>query len=306
MEGSRGTCGGNRRRFLKTAAATGGGGDRLDRPGRGRAAAPTFPSSRSARPARRSPSSAWGQAGPSTRASSSRARRRRPLHRHLGGYENGKSPRRPSARSWNGPASARTSTSSPRTQGHRKARRPRRPRSSRPPERQPGTAPTDYVDCYYIHGITGKRDRRCSATPSVKAAFEGMKKSGKIRFCGLSCHDGRLPEILEAAAEVRLARPDHDQVQLPRPTDDDEVQPRRRQGLEGQPRHRRDEDPGGRRPASRKPRSRPRPTSSSAKGFKKEVARSRPSYRRTDAGRRQRDDQPRRAPREHRPPAATR
>ncbi len=37
--------------------------------------------------------------------------------------------------------------------------------------------------------------------PDVKAAFEKLKKSGKIRFCGLSCHDRRLPEIVTAAAE---------------------------------------------------------------------------------------------------------
>jgi len=35
----------------------------------------------------------------------------------------------------------------------------------------------------------------------VKAAFEKLKKSGKIRFCGLSCHDRRLPEIVAAAAQ---------------------------------------------------------------------------------------------------------
>ena len=38
--------------------------------------------------------------------------------------------------------------------------------------------------------------------PGVKAAFEALKKAGKIRFAGLSCHDAELPEILEAAAEV--------------------------------------------------------------------------------------------------------
>jgi predicted aldo/keto reductase-like oxidoreductase len=60
---------------------------------------------------------------------------------------------------------------------------------------------TDYVDAYYLHGLSGQligllRD------PGVKAAFESLKKAGKIRFCGLSCHDPMLPEILEAAAEV--------------------------------------------------------------------------------------------------------
>ncbi len=36
----------------------------------------------------------------------------------------------------------------------------------------------------------------------MKAAFEALKKAGKIRFAGLSCHDAELPEILDAAAEV--------------------------------------------------------------------------------------------------------
>ena len=58
---------------------------------------------------------------------------------------------------------------------------------------------TDYVDSYYLHGVTGAQIPLLSE-PSVKAAFEGMKKSGKIRFCGLSCHDGRLPEVVQAAA----------------------------------------------------------------------------------------------------------
>jgi predicted aldo/keto reductase-like oxidoreductase len=60
---------------------------------------------------------------------------------------------------------------------------------------------TDYVDCYYIHGISGREIGKLR-DPGVKAAFENLKKLGKIRFCGLSCHDGRLPEILDRAAEV--------------------------------------------------------------------------------------------------------
>ena len=38
--------------------------------------------------------------------------------------------------------------------------------------------------------------------PGVKAAFEALKKAGKIRFAGLSCHDAKLVEVLEAVAEV--------------------------------------------------------------------------------------------------------
>jgi predicted aldo/keto reductase-like oxidoreductase len=59
---------------------------------------------------------------------------------------------------------------------------------------------TDYVDCYYLHGLEGRQIPLLS-DPDVKAAFEKLKKSGKIRFCGLSCHDRRLPEIVAAAAQ---------------------------------------------------------------------------------------------------------
>ena len=59
---------------------------------------------------------------------------------------------------------------------------------------------TDYIDSYYLHGLTG-REIPLLHDPDVKAAFEKLKKLGKIRFCGLSCHDRRLPEVVTAAAE---------------------------------------------------------------------------------------------------------
>ncbi len=59
---------------------------------------------------------------------------------------------------------------------------------------------TDYVDCYYLHGLTGKNIPMLS-DPGVKAAFEALKKAGKTRFAGLSCHDAQLVEIVEAAAK---------------------------------------------------------------------------------------------------------
>jgi predicted aldo/keto reductase-like oxidoreductase len=59
---------------------------------------------------------------------------------------------------------------------------------------------TDYIDCYYLHGVGG-REIALLSDPDVKAAFEKLKKSGKIKFCGLSCHDARLPEIVTAAAD---------------------------------------------------------------------------------------------------------
>jgi predicted aldo/keto reductase-like oxidoreductase len=64
-----------------------------------------------------------------------------------------------------------------------------------------GRLKTDYVDCYYIHGING-REIGMLRDPGVKAAFEHLKKIGKTRFAGLSCHDALLPEILDAAAEA--------------------------------------------------------------------------------------------------------
>ena len=60
---------------------------------------------------------------------------------------------------------------------------------------------TDYADAYYLHGVTGEQIPMLR-DPGVKAAFEALKKAKKIRFAGLSCHDGRLPEVVEAAAEV--------------------------------------------------------------------------------------------------------
>lgn len=60
---------------------------------------------------------------------------------------------------------------------------------------------TDYLDCYYLHGVTGN-DIPLLRDPGLKAAFASLKKAGKIRFAGLSCHDAMLPEILEAVADA--------------------------------------------------------------------------------------------------------
>jgi predicted aldo/keto reductase-like oxidoreductase len=58
---------------------------------------------------------------------------------------------------------------------------------------------TDYVDCYYIHGISGQNIDIFTDKDVIKA-FEELKKSGKIRFAGFSCHDAMLPELVEAGA----------------------------------------------------------------------------------------------------------
>ena len=65
-----------------------------------------------------------------------------------------------------------------------------------------GRLKTEYLDAYFIHGISGKQGVEMLSDPGVKATFEALKKAGKIKFAGLSCHDAMLPEILEAVAEV--------------------------------------------------------------------------------------------------------
>lgn len=58
---------------------------------------------------------------------------------------------------------------------------------------------TDYADCYYMHGVEGS-DIDIFKDDEVIKTFEALKKSGKIKFAGFSCHDRMLPQIIEAAA----------------------------------------------------------------------------------------------------------
>ena len=59
---------------------------------------------------------------------------------------------------------------------------------------------TDYVDAYYIHGVRG-RDLDIFSDPEVIKTFEELKKSGKIKFAGFSCHDAMISELIEAGAK---------------------------------------------------------------------------------------------------------
>ncbi len=59
---------------------------------------------------------------------------------------------------------------------------------------------TDYTDAYFLHGLTGEQIPMLF-DDGVKKAFETLKKAGKIRFAGLSCHDARLVDVVEAAAK---------------------------------------------------------------------------------------------------------
>lgn len=63
-----------------------------------------------------------------------------------------------------------------------------------------GRLRTDYVDGFFLHGMTGG-NIPVLKDPAVQAVFEALKKSGKIRYAGLSCHDKALTDVVEAAAE---------------------------------------------------------------------------------------------------------
>src|SRR5947209_3302767 len=200
MEGSHGTCGGSRRRFLKTAAATGAGAAIASADMSLVAAAPTFPTV------------TLGKTGQVvTRLGMGTSWDVEPSFVQLmlaagvtyidtaESYERGKS------ETTIGEVLERT--------GKRKEvylvtknssyRKVQGPDAAKVFEEKLNASlkrlRTDYVDSYFLHGLTGAQIPLLSE-PSVKAAFEALKKSGKIRFCGLSCHDPRLPEVVEAAA----------------------------------------------------------------------------------------------------------
>lgn len=55
---------------------------------------------------------------------------------------------------------------------------------------------TDYVDMYYLHGLSDAR----YLSPELARVVDGLKKQGRIRFFGFSCHDGNVVELLNKAA----------------------------------------------------------------------------------------------------------
>lgn len=55
---------------------------------------------------------------------------------------------------------------------------------------------TDYFDLYFLHALEDPN----SITPELGKTVERLKKSGKIRHFGFSCHDGTVVELLNKAA----------------------------------------------------------------------------------------------------------
>jgi aryl-alcohol dehydrogenase-like predicted oxidoreductase len=67
---------------------------------------------------------------------------------------------------------------------------------------------TKYLDAFYIHGIGpreyGDASLEWPKGDELKQVIEKLKSSGKIKYFGLSCHDGRLNDYLTAAAEGKF------------------------------------------------------------------------------------------------------
>jgi len=64
---------------------------------------------------------------------------------------------------------------------------------------------TTYLDAFYIHGLGPKEYGEASLnwpkSDEYKRVAEKLKSSGKVKMVGFSCHDGRLPDYLNAAAQ---------------------------------------------------------------------------------------------------------
>lgn len=57
---------------------------------------------------------------------------------------------------------------------------------------------TDYLNMFFMHMIDDER----YLNPEFIKMGDDLKKSGKTKFFGFSCHDGNVPELLEKAAKV--------------------------------------------------------------------------------------------------------
>jgi predicted aldo/keto reductase-like oxidoreductase len=59
---------------------------------------------------------------------------------------------------------------------------------------------TTYLDAFYIHGIGGPNRLSWPKSDAFKNTAEALKKSGKVKMVGFSCHDALLTDYLNAAA----------------------------------------------------------------------------------------------------------
>ena len=59
---------------------------------------------------------------------------------------------------------------------------------------------TTYLDAFYIHGIGGQGRLDWPKSDVYKTTAAALKKSGKVKMVGFSCHDALLTDYLNAAA----------------------------------------------------------------------------------------------------------
>ena len=60
---------------------------------------------------------------------------------------------------------------------------------------------TDYIDLLFIHAVGGSDPIDLPKSKEFKETIATIKKSGKAKFVGFSCHDSKRAEYLNAAAE---------------------------------------------------------------------------------------------------------
>jgi predicted aldo/keto reductase-like oxidoreductase len=64
---------------------------------------------------------------------------------------------------------------------------------------------TDHLDAFYIHGLGpkeyGEQSLEWPRSDTYRKVVATLKKSGKVKMVGFSCHDGRLVDYLNAAAQ---------------------------------------------------------------------------------------------------------
>lgn len=57
---------------------------------------------------------------------------------------------------------------------------------------------TTHVDLFFMHGLSKLE----YLSPEMAKMADKLKKAGKIRFIGFSCHDGTVPDLLKKASEI--------------------------------------------------------------------------------------------------------
>jgi predicted aldo/keto reductase-like oxidoreductase len=57
---------------------------------------------------------------------------------------------------------------------------------------------TNYVDLYFLHGLKDPS----VFTPALRKTVARLKKAGKLRHFGFSCHNNNVPELLHVAAKT--------------------------------------------------------------------------------------------------------